>query len=48
MISAIYGGNQSGVCFKLYESIIKKTDITNTHVFNLQTINLPPILKNGY
>jgi len=48
MISIIYGGNQSGVCFKVYESIINNIDQSNRYVFNLQQMNLPFILENGY
>lgn len=48
MISVIYSGNQSGVCFKVYESIIKNINQSNRYVFNLQQMNLPLILENGY
>ena len=48
MISIIYGGNQSGVCFDLYQSILQKINKDNTHIFNLQQMDLPLILENGY
>lgn len=48
MISVIYVGNQSGVCFKVYESIIKNIDQSNCYAFNLQQMSLPLILENGY
>ncbi|NWK84730.1 NAD(P)H-dependent oxidoreductase [Staphylococcus sp. GSSP0090] len=48
MISIIYGGNQTGVCFELYQSILKRLNQSNPHVFNLQQMDLPFILYNGY
>ncbi|SUK19908.1 NAD(P)H-dependent oxidoreductase [Staphylococcus aureus] len=48
MISIIYGGNQSGVCFDLYQSIVQKLNKSNAHIFNLQQMDLPLILDNGY
>lgn len=48
MISIIYGGNQSGVCFELYQAILKKLDKIDLHIFNLQQMDLPLILENGY
>lgn len=48
MISIIYGGNQSGVCFELYKTILKKLDKNDLHIFNLQQMDLSLILENGY
>ncbi|EHJ08028.1 NAD(P)H-dependent oxidoreductase [Staphylococcus simiae] len=48
MISIIYGGNQTGVCFDLYQSILASIDNDDIHVFNLQQAHLPLILQNGY
>ncbi|MCY1604505.1 NAD(P)H-dependent oxidoreductase [Staphylococcus pettenkoferi] len=48
MISVIYGGNQSGVCFELYQSITSELREINTNAFNLQQMKLPVTLEEGY
>ncbi|QHW35926.1 NAD(P)H-dependent oxidoreductase [Staphylococcus ursi] len=48
MISIIYGGNQSGVCFELYQAILRKLDKNDLHIFNLQKMEIPIVLENGY
>lgn len=48
MISIIYGGNQSGTCFDLYQSVLKELDHLDLQIFNLQRMNLQFVLERGY
>ena len=39
MISIIYGGNQSGAYFDLYQSILQKLNKANTHILKRINVN---------
>ncbi|PTJ70207.1 flavodoxin, partial [Staphylococcus kloosii] len=40
MISIIYGGNQEGICFDIYQSILSQLDNNNIRNINLQYENI--------
>lgn len=48
MISIIYGGNQEGICFDIYQSILSQLDNNNIRNINLQYENISLTLPHGY
>ncbi|WP_436862883.1 NAD(P)H-dependent oxidoreductase [Staphylococcus caeli] len=48
MISVIYGGNQSGVCYDVYQNVIQKLPENKIYNINLQQTDMAFFLSNGY
>ena len=48
MISVIYGGNQSGVCYDLYQNVIQTLPDNKFYDINLQKTDMDFFLSNGY